>query len=322
MPAMKKRHRVVGLLIYALVGIASTALVIGNIQQFGHRSVVFSITDGAAIKPGTEVRVAGLHAGKVDSVHLVDDDVQVRLLVDDDIYLGDQTSIEIRMLTAAGGYYVDVISSGVNPLGDNPIPASRTRPPYRLSELLANGVDKVDSIDFTQLGESLDRLSKVMDTSPDGIATMVDAMRSVSDILSHQKGQLQTLADVGQELLRTAGANQELLNDVMRRAAVLVVTIDNVKVQLQQTLPPLLKAIKSVMGIANFYDSHRDWLLDSLQRTNNALNVVNTDLPRIIWNLGNFVNDVRNLISPKGPQPLEDHLLATDYCVPMPGRSC
>ncbi|MFD6196476.1 MlaD family protein [Mycobacteriaceae bacterium NPDC060252] len=317
-----RRHKIIGVLTCLLIAVVVAVLSATYVWQLGHRAVNFTITDAAAIRPGDEVKVAGWPVGKVDSVRLVNDDVKVQVSVDDDIYLGDQTAVEIRMITAAGGYYVDLISAGDKALGNNEIPASRTRPPYRLPELLGSGTDKVKDIDVSQLGASLDRLSTMMDASPNGITTMVEAMRKVSDVVTHQKYQLQTMLEVGQEIARTAAANQEFFNDVLHKAAILITIVDNVKVQLQQALPPLLKAVKTLMGVANFYDSHRDWLLDILQRTTNALNVVNTDFPRMIWNLGNFVNDIRSMISPKGPQPIEDHLLASDFCVPMPGRSC
>lgn len=317
-----RRHKVFGVLVCLLLAVAIAGLGATQVWQLNHRTVTFVISDGAAIKPGDEVKVAGWPVGKVDSVRLVNDNVTVQVSVDNDIYLGDQTSVEVRMITAAGGYYVDLLSAGDKPLGNNMIPASRARPPYRLPELLGSGTEKVKDIDVSQLGPSLDRLTTMMDASPNGIATMADAMKRVSDIVTHQKSQLQTMLDVGQELTRTAAKNQEHMNEVLHKAAILITIVDNVKVQLQQALPPLLKAVKTVMGVANFYDSHRDWLLDILQRTTNALNVVNTDFPRMIWNLGNFVNDIRSMISPKGPQPIEDHLLASDFCVPMPGRSC
>ncbi|SKR49331.1 MlaD family protein [Mycobacteroides abscessus] len=317
-----RHHKIIGVLVCLLVLAAALMLGATHVWQLGHRTVTFAITDGAAIKPGEEVKVAGWPVGKVDSVRLIDDTVTVQASVDNDVYLGDQTSVEIRMITAAGGYYVDLISAGDKALGNNEIPSSRTRPPYRLPELLSTGTDKVQDIDVSQLGPSLDRLSTMMDANPNGITTMVDAMRKVSDLVTHQKSQLQTMLDVGQELTRTAQKNQDHMIEVLHRAAILITIVDNVKVQLQQALPPLLKSVKTVMGVANFYDSHRDWLLDILQRTTNALNVVNTDFPRMIWNLGNFVNDIRSMISPKGPQPIEDHLLASDFCVPMPGRSC
>ncbi|SKR01517.1 mce family protein [Mycobacteroides abscessus subsp. massiliense] len=317
-----RRHKTVGVLVCLLIAAVAAALGANHLWQLGHRTVTFTIDDGAAIKPGDEVKVAGWPVGKVDSVRLIDDIVTVQASVDNDIYLGDRTSVEIRMVTAAGGYYVDLISAGDKALGNNVIPSSRTRPPYRLPELLSTGTEKVKDIDVSQLGPSLDRLSTMMDANPNGIATMVDAIRKVSDLVTHQKGQMQTMLDVGQELTHTATKNQEHMIEVLHKAAILITVVDNVKVQLQQALPPLLKSVKTVMGVANFYDSHRDWLLDILQRTTNALNVINTDFPRMIWNLGNFVNDIRAMISPKGPQPIEDHLLASDFCVPMPGRSC
>ena len=45
--------------------------------------------------------------------------VQGTAKIDDDAFVGDQSQVEVRMLTVVGGYYVNVTSMGNDPLGAN-----------------------------------------------------------------------------------------------------------------------------------------------------------------------------------------------------------
>ncbi|WP_165682761.1 MlaD family protein [Mycobacteroides abscessus] len=293
------------------------------LQPPGRRSVSFLITDAAAIKNGTEVRVAGVPAGTVEAVRLGADAVRVDLSVDDGIYLGDQTSVDVRMLTAVGGYYVNLSSSGSNPLGDKTIPAERAHPPYSLPDLLADSAEKVRQIDARQLGANLDSLAGALEANPGSISTIVDGVKSVAQIVDHQQDQLRSVLDASTELLHATVANGSVMVALVRQAAVLVATLDTYKLGLAGAGIGIRHLVDQLVVGTDFYQGHRDWLLDSLQRVNNALNVINTDIPRIVWNLGNFVNNVRGATSPGGLRLVPElPVLATDMCVPIQGRAC
>lgn len=143
--------------------------------------------------------------------------------------------------------------------------------------------------------------------------------------MKNQESQLQTTLDTAREILRATTTNQEVLVGLLRKASILVATLDNFKIGFSQTYIGLAKVFDRLGVLTNFYDSHRDWILDGLKRVDNALNTINTDVPRIIWNLGNFITNIRNLLLPPGasavPVP-EKALVATDMCVPIPGRTC
>ncbi|OHT79331.1 hypothetical protein BKG69_13140 [Mycobacteroides chelonae] len=321
----QRRHLAIGALVYLVTAVVAMGIGIVYLYPPGHRLVAFDISDAAALKPGVEVRVAGLRAGSVETVRVDKNTVHVQLSIDDNIYVGDQSSIELRMLTAAGGYYVNLISAGSAPLGTATIPASRARPPYQLTTLLADSAEKLQQIDPAPLGVSLDQLATGLEKNPAAITTITTSMRAITQILNDQQQQVRSTLNAAQEIVHTAAVNHDVLVGLLKKTAVLVASLDNFKVGFSQAITGLAKIFDRLVVLTNFYDSHREWLLDVLQRVNNSLNVINTDVPRIIWNLGNFITTLRNLILPPGASPItvpEKELVATDMCVPIPGRTC
>jgi len=315
---------VIALGVYLMVAALAVGVGFVYLHPPGHRTVVFLIDDGAAIHPGQEVRVAGVPSGQVASVRLIGDTVRVELAIDDGIFVGDQSSVDVRMLTAAGGYYINVESMGVTPLGGAVIPADRARSPYQLPQLLADSAVKLEQVNASQLGADLDRVAKGLETNPGAITTITQGVHALARIVKQQRTQLHTVFDTAQELVNSAEQNRPLLVELLQNAALLLTLWDGIKFGLAQTAIGLGRALTVIGdGGAKFYDTHRDWLLDVLQRTNNALNVINTDIPRIIWNLGNFIDNLRNATAPNGRRIIPpDQLLSTDICVPMPGRTC
>ena len=92
----------------ALAVVAVVALMAGllYISPPGQKTFTFYTEDAASIHPGDQVRIAGIHVGKVKDLSLESDRVRVRAQVDDNAFVGDQSQVEVRMLTVVGGYYV------------------------------------------------------------------------------------------------------------------------------------------------------------------------------------------------------------------------
>lgn len=90
---------IVGVL--ALV-VAVVAAVVVYSLPIGHRTytAAFETTGGA--HAGDDVRIAGISVGSVTSMKLDGDHVQVAFEVDENVELGDATSLGVRLLTPVG----------------------------------------------------------------------------------------------------------------------------------------------------------------------------------------------------------------------------
>jgi len=71
--------------------------------------------------PETRWRMAGIAVGKVTNLSLESNQVLVEARINDDAFVGDQSQVDVRMLTIVGGYYVNLASIGTIPLGTRTI---------------------------------------------------------------------------------------------------------------------------------------------------------------------------------------------------------
>ncbi|WP_280436115.1 MlaD family protein, partial [Nocardia carnea] len=68
------------------------------------RSYSADMAEAGAIRPGDDIRLAGIAVGKVNSLTLLPDRVRMKFTVEDEVFVGDQTALDLRMLTIVGGY--------------------------------------------------------------------------------------------------------------------------------------------------------------------------------------------------------------------------
>ncbi|MGV0625542.1 MlaD family protein [Mycolicibacter minnesotensis] len=316
------RYVAMGLSLCLVAGVMAGAAGLAYLRPPGQRTIVMDIVDAAVLKPGTQVRTAGIGVGKVSDIELRPDSVRVSMRVDNDVYLGDESRVEVRMLTPAGGYYLALDSAGSAPLTGT-IATSSTRPPYILTEIISDVSEKFAQVDTTKLAQNLDDLAGGLEDNPGSVTTMIDSLRAITDIVNHQQTQLGVILTSASEFLRATTDNRAMIGEFVRGAALLTTLIVDLRDQLRHLLYGVGRLVDALKVLTAFYDTHRDWVLDIWQRINNALNVINTDVPRTIWSLGTFINDFRNLIAPGGLRVLpDDQLLSTDFCAPIPGHTC
>ena len=71
----------------------------------------------------------------------------MRASVDRDAFVGDQSQIQVRMLTVVGGYYVTIVPLGNAPLGTRAIPKERVTMPYSLMQALTDTTKITENVD-------------------------------------------------------------------------------------------------------------------------------------------------------------------------------
>ncbi|MGA7054046.1 MAG: MlaD family protein, partial [Mycobacterium sp.] len=142
-----------GALVVALVVTLAVAWL--YVRPPGQKTITFYTNDAASVHPGDQVRIAGIPVGKVSDLALEPNRVRVRVRVEGSAFVGDQSQVDVRMLTVVGGYYVNIVSLGDTPLGAEPIPAERVTMPYNLMQTLADSTKITNKVNPTPLKESL-----------------------------------------------------------------------------------------------------------------------------------------------------------------------
>jgi phospholipid/cholesterol/gamma-HCH transport system substrate-binding protein len=94
------------LAVIAIVGLVAALLYVRPPNQ---RIISFYTDDAASIRPGDTVRIAGVVVGAVKDLAIEPDQIRVHASVKRDAFIGDQSQVQVRMLTVVGGYYVAIV---------------------------------------------------------------------------------------------------------------------------------------------------------------------------------------------------------------------
>lgn len=147
--------------------------------------------EGGGLKPGNEVRVAGVKVGKVTDIELDGDKVKVTFRAKD-VELGSQTRAAIKVKTTLGQKFLSLDPLGVGEL-DGAIPVSRTTTPYDVNAAFSDLSDAVGEIDTPQLEKSLDVLSTAFKNTPASVRKTISGLTDLSKVVSKRDEELATL---------------------------------------------------------------------------------------------------------------------------------
>lgn len=284
--------------------------------------VTFYTDDAASVRTGDTVRVAGINVGTVKSVALEPEQVRVQLSVDDDVFIGDQTQVEVRMLTVVGGYFVTLLPLGDRALGRHLIPVERVTMPYSLIRTLSDATKITERVEPRPIKESLNQIQEgLTGTNTEILAKVVDAGDSVSQVLERQRGQLTSILEMSNEYIGTMNHNRELLEYLIARVAILEEAMSLYGDGFAGGMLGLGKVVDKIYPLIPFYFEHRD---DFIARVRGVLSEFQTVADRngalVRW-LRRIRGAMQNTLDAQnaGTPP---QLLATDLCFPIEGKIC
>ncbi len=306
----------------ALALMTAVAVVAGTlyVSPPGQQSVTFYTDDAAAVRPGDQVRVAGIPVGEVKDVSLRTNEVQVQARVGDEVFIGDKTTIEVRMLTVVGGYYVDLIPLGEAPLGSRSIPRERVTMPYSLIRTL-NDVTKItDNIAAKPISESLDEIQNgLRGDNLDALNAVVTAGNTMMSTIDKQRGQITAILDLSDEYIKQLGDYRDEFKALIQKIAIIQSILEIYSKGFGGALNGLGVAIEALKPIGNFYGNHRS---EFIEKVRNLLAKGRLWVDRngvIIRGLQDVQRHIERILDVQQAPP---ELLATDLCIPMPDAPC
>ncbi len=225
-------------------------------------------SEAAGLKAGDKVTIAGVEAGRVDSVKLDGNKVLVAFKVQN-AWLGDATTASIEIRTLLGAKYLALDPQGRNNLDPNtPIPLKRTASPLDVVAAFNGLSGTLDQINTTQLATSLStlantfrdtptdvrgaldglsRLSTTIASRDDQIKQLLAGTRNLSTVLADRSGNVEKLLSDGNlllgELQRREDAIANLLNGTRKLSEQLSGLVNDNQQQLRPTLETLSRVV-------------------------------------------------------------------------------
>lgn len=219
------------------------ALLIGSslykAAGIGETVVKAEFVQAAGMRPGDDVRVAGIQVGTIKSTKLEGDHVLAELGLKEDVELGADASASIKMSTILGAHYIELTPGDGKGLPDNRIPISNTKVPYDLQKTVEVGTPLLEAIDSKKLAQSLDMLNSQLGDSPKLAGQALDSVGNLSKIINERREQVdsllknldkttQLLSDNRNNILLIIANGQAIGDRIFERQNLLRTLLDNI----------------------------------------------------------------------------------------------
>ncbi|GEM31119.1 putative Mce family protein [Nocardia neocaledoniensis NBRC 108232] len=289
------------------------------------RAYSADLTQAGSVRPGDDVRLAGIPVGKVTALTLLADRVRMDFTVAADAFLGDQTTLDIRMLTFVGGYYVAVLPAGTRPLGDAVIPRERVIVPYNLTQAFQDAVEPVRRIDGSTVRRDLAAMSTSIEKSPDAVRSAVRAAGDLVGLLDEQNADISRTLAIADEYLTALDANADVLAKLLITLGTLEQIIQTNKVQVAQSLRDLAVVLRDFTPLGRAWDASLKQRAQPLADAIPALEQLGGRLGALLDAVRALQQRVAPLLAPGGGIDVDQSgatIPAPSVCIPLPGGGC
>jgi phospholipid/cholesterol/gamma-HCH transport system substrate-binding protein len=323
MQSLKKALRnpitlgVCGLAFATVVALVVAAL---YISPPGHKIIIFYTDDAASIRPGDEVRMAGITVGTVKDLTLESNQVRVRATVKNDAFVGDRSHVDVRMLTVVGGYYVNIASDGDRSLASSPIPLDRVKMPYSLIRTLADATKITQRVETKPINESLNQIQQgLTGANVETLSAIIDAGNSLMSTVDRQRGQITAILNMSDEYIASLNNYRDELVQLVDDVSIVVQTLTLYSKRFGAALDGIGDVMVALKPVGDFYDNHRDDLVQKIREWQHRVRLFvdrNGLTVRVLHRVQNLFERVLDA------QNARPELLATDLCIPVAGSPC
>lgn len=182
-----------------------------------------AFSDASGLKPGDEVRIAGVRVGQVDTIELDGNQVVAEFRVDTPSRFGTETEAEIKVKTLLGDMFLALAPAGEGQLeGGSTIPRERTRSAFDVVSAFEGLAQRAEDIDTDQLGEAFDTLAELTDDTPAAFQGTLRGLSRLSRTVASRNEEIGTLLQNLDTVSGTLAARDDDLIELMRSSDVLL----------------------------------------------------------------------------------------------------
>ncbi|WP_145273103.1 MCE family protein [Prescottella equi] len=229
-------------------------------------------TEAAGLKPGNEVRVAGVKVGKVSDVALDGDRVRVTFQTKD-AWIGDQTTASIQIKTILGQKYLALDPRGTEVLDPGTsIPLERTTSPYDVIDAFSDAATTLEDIDTTQLASSFEVLSQSFAGTPDEIRGSLDGVARLSETVAKRDQELKKLFDATKQTSHILADRNDQFQKILANGGLLLEELNTRQQAIGQLLTSTQTLSRELTGLVADNEAQITPALTQLQGVIDILN--------------------------------------------------
>jgi phospholipid/cholesterol/gamma-HCH transport system substrate-binding protein len=295
-PFSQRNPIVIGLASLAVIAVllviayrADSLPIIGSGQQYEA-----DFSEAAGLTSGNEVRIAGVKVGKVTSVGLEGNHVQIKFRAKD-CYIGNASSASIQIKTLLGEKFLAIDPAGDKPLDPNtPIPLSRTVAPYDVVQAFNQLSTTVGQLNTQQLATSLTTLSQTFANTPADVKASLDGLSRLSVTIASRNDQLAHLLANTNQVSGLLASRDDDITSILTDGSKLLEELRNRESAITRLLDGTQRLSEQLRGLIKDNDRQIGPTLDELARLTKMLQDNRTALVGGIRRIGPFATVFTN----------------------------
>ncbi|WP_307786645.1 MlaD family protein [Rhodococcus sp. KRD197] len=306
-----------GMMGIVAVVVLLAAVGVVSVVRTGETTYTAELADAGSVRADDDVRVAGITVGKVESITLRPDHVEMSFTVKDGVFIGDATSLEVRMLTIVGGHYLAVLPAGTKPLAHATIPRDRVILPYNLPQLFQDAVRPMDELEGDTVRISLDSVASKLSENPQSPRALLTALDKITSIIEQQNDDVSRTLDLANEYTSALNQNLDVVAHLIDKLNLLETLIQDNKAEVSVALRLVADTLHALAPVGRAWQST---LKPQAQLLADAI----PELDELGKKLGAILDAVHSLQQRLNPLIADGGVVVVPAapCVPVPGRTC
>ncbi|GAB2988380.1 MCE family protein [Nocardioides montaniterrae] len=261
----------------------AVGVVIISTTNFGTKTYTAELANTGGLRKGEDVEVHGVSEGKVTSIKLAGDHVEVKFALSKDIQLGNLTTGAVKVATLLGTHYLQV-----EPKGTGSMPGDTLRTvavPFNLQDVIDKGSHSLEQLNPNLLAKALTQMASTLGASQSQIGPALQGVARLSEAVANRSSQIGALlvsarnvstqlSDSSADIIGLMKQTNLVVSEVTaRRAAIHKLLVETTSLARSLTtivnatkgkLKPALKDINTVLDTLNGEDAQLQKLLTTL----------------------------------------------------------
>lgn len=319
-----KRSRRYGVFGIIVIIIALVIPVVAFLNPLGQNSFTANARNSGGIRSGDEVRIAGVPVGDVTSVKLAGNLVQIKFNVKDSVFVGSESTLDVRLLTPVGGHYVALDSQGAVPLGRKVIPPEHVKAAFETSDLIQAVTPLVKDINGKVLHDTFSQIANAANNYPNALREIVHSASELTRFLSKMSDDVDRGMTFVNDAVSALTANREQLLTLIEQFALVGRGYTSRTVDIIEFFTLLDELTRIVDRIMVFYAREVAPSVNGIDDIFDTLFTHPDRIGRAADGLGQILNIVTPMLSGNGVAFDQNHRLAPgqDLCLPSMVRHC
>ncbi|WP_367323635.1 MCE family protein [Streptomyces sp. HUAS ZL42] len=239
-----------------------------------------AFSEAGGLKPGDEVRIAGVKVGKVEDVDLDGDHVKVTFKIKGDPKFGSETGASIRVKTILGAKFLALHPKGPGQLKPgSEIPLNRTVSAYDVVQAFSDLTTTTEDVDTDRVAQALDTISTTFQDSPAEVKASIKGLSQISrtvasrdkalgELLDHANGVTGVLAEHtedftalikdGDKLFTEISKRRQAISKLLKTSALLGIELSGLVEDNEKEIGPALKGLNRVVEMLQRNQSSLD----------------------------------------------------------------